>query len=267
MLERSAGNGQSAAGVLGKRKSSERDSHLSDDGYYTYGSCESTPGTHGGNSTSSTTSSTSCGRRKIKRENENSCRSNKNSSTVVPGNGRIDLREVECVMTQTRTETPGKLNADVNRVLDEFDSIFESPEAAAALEVEDKPSTATAMENTPLSPTVVVSDGHHTAVPPSSSAPHSGGMPHPPTNFPHPSAPHPAGMPNPPTNSPQPSAPHLGGILHPPANSHVSSSTSGAQMPAIESSVGLDELAKREYEEIKMAMEESLRQQVMIKCP
>ena len=155
-------------------------------------------------------------------------------------------------MTQTRTETPGKLNADVNRVLDEFDSIFESPEAAAALEVEDKPSTATAMENTPLSPTVVVSDGHHPAV----------GMPHPPTNFPQPSAPHLAGMPNPPANSHQPSAPHSGGILHPPADSHVSSSE---QMPAIESSVGLDELAKREYEEIKMAMEESLRQQVMIK--
>ena len=225
------------AGVLGKRKSSERDSHSSDEGYCTCGSCESTPG-GGDGSTSSVSATAGCSCRKIKRNKETS-RLNENSTStgvVVPGNECVGNRpEEECVMSQARTQTAEEPDTNVNSVLDEFDSIFESPDAVAALSVpEDGPSFLT--DQHPPTPATVVSS-EHTAPPPRPSTPHPGGMPHP------------GGVPRP------------GGTPHPPADCHVSSSTT-EQKPAVELSIGLEELAKREDEELKMAMEESLRQQV-----
>lgn len=238
-------------GVLGKRKSSERDSHSSDDGYCTCGSCDSTP------RGSASTVNCVC-RNKVKRKDHQTkeylLSSEEPPSCCVPRGGRSydtsDDRRGSCtagghviprgkeeVHVRTQTEMDGS-DANVNGILDEFDSIFESPDAVAALKInekvgekeeDDKKTMSTMVKGLPRSlplpspPTtpLLVSDGQ--------------------------TAPRPTTPPPPLGNEPQ-----------------VQSITEG-QKPLtdnIELSIGLEEIAKREDEELKKAVEESLKQQV-----
>ena len=226
--------------MLGKRKSSERDSHLSDDGYCTCGSsCDSTP------SSSSSSSTTAIGQvaapmsciyhSKVKRKeiqsvehqlvSEGGCSSDTYTSA---SEGR--RKESGCMGSGAEVRKPmaaKSSNADVNQILADFDRICESPEAVAALQLEErqpKPSM-------PTTPTIAID--YRPAEQLRSLCP-------------------------------TPEVPRL--VETKPAvslvtDSTVSSSTGEEKMPDLELEI---EMAKKEDEELKKAMEESLKQQVNI---
>ena len=224
-----------SSGLLGKRKSSERQYHLSDDGYCTWGSCESTP-------RCSTTSSCVC-RNKIKRNDSQilkdgllSCERAPSTSNLPRGSGSDDVFDVredveERVGSKRDSDvhiqnTEDNSDENVNGILAEFDSIFESPEAVAALRIEEETSLS-AKDFPPRppppspSPPLLISDcpaALRQATPPS---------------------------------APPPSQPLVCG---------------SGDDKNIEMTIGLEEIAKREDEELKKAMEESLKQQVSMYC-
>ena len=231
--------------VLGKRKSSERDPHSSDDGYCTCGSsCNSTPSSSAAQALAgaavATTTNCIC-RNKTKRmeyqpieprlSSEGTC----NGDTIVSGGREKEVEHVGTTMDVCRPTTDGS-NTYVNEILDDFDRIFESPEAIAAVQREERPSTATP----PPTPAVASGDYRQAEPLPSSACV-------------------------------TPQLPRLVEAKPVPlvADSMVSSSTGDVKMPDIELEVGV---AKREDEELKKAMEESLKQQVSInveslQCP
>ena len=222
--------------VLGKRKSSERDSHSSDDGYCTCGSsCDSTP-----SSSSSTTAigqtaaPTSCiYHSKVKRKedlqsvehqlvSEGVCSSDTYTSTSEgrqKESGRIgsgaELRKPMAAKSS---------NADVNQILADFDRICESPEAIAALQLEERQPKPTT-----LTPAIDYRPAEQLR---SACA------------------------------TPQLSQlVEVKPVVSLVTDSTVSSSTGEGKMSDIELEI---EMAKKEDEELKKAMEESLKQQVNI---
>lgn len=227
--------------VLGKRKSSERDPHSStDDGYCTCGSsCDSTPC----GSTAMTAIAANCiYHSKVKRVEYQSTekpqfssegshivcddrqKDESSSSTASVSNSR--QKEEERVDTEKCDLKADSSNANVNEIVDEFDQIFESPEAAVAaatcIQRDERRYTPTAM------PTTVSNNYQAEQVRDSTVAP----------------------------QLPKLVEVELAAL------SRVSSSTGEVKMPDIELEVGLEEIAKREDEELKKAMEESLKQQV-----
>ena len=203
-------NEASGSGVLGKRKSCERDSYSVDDGYCTCGSCDSTP-------KGSTTVGCVC--HKVKRKEEET-KERQLSPGEDPGLVCYSCGDESGWQEHRSKEAHVKnSNTNVNGILDEFDRIFSSPEALAALKEEEQQSTV----DLSLPPS-----GHRAV--PKPSVPHSD------------------------IDSSQ-SVTHTDCQVPSPATE---------QKPAIELSVGLEEIAQREDEELKKAMEESLKQQVMI---
>ena len=208
--------------VLGKRKSSERDSHSSDDGYCTCGSsCDSTPSS----STAMVAAAiaTNCiYHNKVKRTEYQVTEHQPSNEGSSDNNNVPDGRQEETGHMGTEVCKPAAdgSNADVNKILDDFDQIFESPEAIAALKQEERPSTPTP------SPAIE----YHQAEQLRSCA--------------------------------TPQLPRLVEAKPVPlvADSTVSSSTGEVKMPDIELEI---DIAKREDEDLKKAMEESLKQQVI----
>ena len=202
--------------VLGKRTSSERDSHSSDDGYCTCGSsCDSTP-------SGSTIAAASCichnkAKRIEYRSTEPQLSSEGGGITNVSDDRQ---KEKGYANTEKCIQIGENSNANVNKILDECDRIFESPEAVAALKWEERLST--------LAATPPAVSNYQAELRPS---------------------------------TPQlPQLVEAGPVLL--ADSRVSNSTNEQKLPDIELEIGLEEIAKREDEELKKAMEESLKQQV-----
>ena len=231
--------------VLGKRKSSERDSHSSDDGYCTCGSsCDSTPSnsttTTNANHTLTAATCMNCichvARTKRKEHQNQPTEEPQLSSSEVTCGSDTNVSDGrhkntgECMGTVTEVCKPvaDSSNANVIEILDDFDRIFESPEAIAALQQEERPSTPI-----PPTPTAIASNDYH----------HQGEQ----------------------LRSRTGAMPQLPELVEakpvPPlvADSTVSSSTGELKMPDIELEI---DIAKREDEELKKAMEESLKQQV-----
>ena len=210
--------------VLGKRKSSERESNSSDDGYCTCGSCDSTPG---GSAVTSTADCVCLGR--VKRK-EDECSSTREQlfSTEEPTCGTHVTDgcgdEFDCGdRIEDRVQTGCNSDTNVNDILEEFDRIFQSPEAVTSLNTEEKQLSAADLPQQPPSSPVLVSDYHCVQSPPST----------------------------------------LQSETRPVSqDSHQVTSSAIEEKPVIDLSVGLEEIAKREDEELKRAMEESLKQQV-----
>ena len=212
--------------VLGKRKSSERDPHSSDDGYCTCGSsCDSTPS----GSTATMAAATNCiYHNKVKRveyQSTEPCLSSEGSHSATNVTNDRQKEESSSVNTEKCKQTADSSNANVNKILDEFGQIFGSPEAIAALQQDEAPHTPTAI------PTCTDFSSNYQAEQLRAST--------------------------------TPQLPKLVEVELV-ADSRVSSSTGEVKMPDIELEVGLEEIAKREDEELKKAMEESLKQQVIM---
>ena len=206
--------------VLGKRKSSERDSHSSDDGYCTCGSsCDSTPS----GSTAMVAPAMNCiCHNKVKRTEYRATEHQPSSEDSSDNTNVSDGRQEELGHMGTEVCKPAAdgSNEDVNEILDDFDRIFESPEAIAALQQKERPSTPT--------PTPAID--YHQAEQLRSCA--------------------------------TPQQPRLVEAKSVPlvADSTVSGSTGEVKVPDIELEI---DIAKREDEDLKKAMEESLKQQVI----
>lgn len=219
--------------VLGKRKSSERDSHSSDDGYCTCGSCDSTPS---GSAVATTTNCVCQSRVKRKEEECSSTREKPFSSEeptcvsqatsgcgdVFERGDSLDNRVNSFHGTQVRT--CGNSDMNVNDILEEFDRIFQSPEAVAVETTEEKHLSTTDSPQPPPSSPILVSDYRGVQRPPSTLQ---------------------------------------SGVRSDPQDGHQVTSSAVEEKPVIDLSIGLEEIAKREDEELKRAMEESLKQQVI----